>query len=147
MEFVDNADITKISESLKECKTIEEIKEYINDTMPGWITSYHSTYSMDYPFLISNFTQICQKYKTTPKGLVLVKYIPGEGDLVCNYRTLTKFLDVMAANGFCVRRDCEFFPCKKCDSLIPKRALYSKLKFVSPNGVPSTWRNTCEKCK
>lgn len=146
MDFRDNISLETANTALRECKTIEEVKSFINVVMSDWIVSYHNTYSMDYPYLINNFIQVCKRYKTEPKGIVLVRYIPGENDLISEYRVLTRFLDVMAANGFCVRRQSEFFPCKKCDCLIPVRPLYSKLKFTSPESVPSVWIDTCKKC-
>jgi hypothetical protein len=143
--YIDTENSDEIISQLKSCKSLEEIKDLITRTFPNWMRHFYSTYSQDYPSLIFGYVSVCKNLNTTPKGIVLVDFIPAEQE-IGKYTLLTKFLDTMTVNGFCVRKLSEFFPCNVCSALIPSKSIYTKLAFTKPECVPEKWSNRCRKC-
>jgi hypothetical protein len=146
--YIDDENKEENISKLKSCKSLDEIRELIGQIFPKWIKGFYTTYSQDYPSLIFGYVSYCKLLKTTPKGIILVDFIPTEEeakDPNCKYTVLLKYLDTMTVNGFCVRRSIEFFPCT-CQALIPSKNVYSNLAFTKPDSVPKNWSNKCTKC-
>lgn len=142
-QYIDKENTDEIISELKACKSLEEIKDLINRTFPNWMRHFYSTYSQDYPSLIFGYVSVCKNLNVSPKGIILVDFIPTESE---NCTLLIKFLDTMTVNGFCVRKLSEFFPCSICSALIPSKSIYTKLAFTKPECVPEKWSNKCIKC-
>ena len=146
--YIDDENKEKNMLKLKSCKTFDEIKELIDEIFPKWMKGLYATYSQDYSFLIFNYVSYCKLLKTVPKGIILVDFIPEEKEIhdpTCKYTVLLKCLDIMTVNGFCVRRNIEFFPCV-CQALIPNKSVYINLSFKMPDSVPKKWSDKCAKC-
>lgn len=144
MEFEDTVENLECIPKLRECKTMEDIRNLVNTTFPTWISGIYKKYSTDYPFLSVSHSTFCKALKTTPKDIILVTFIPDEGLL--GFSVLQKFLDTFTCNGFVVRRDTEFSPCPECNSLIPDKSLHIKMYFMKPDETPKKWASYCRDC-
>lgn len=144
MEFEDTVENLRYIPKLKECKTMEELKNLVIEIFPTWISGIYKGYSTDYTFLINSHNKFCKALKTSAKDIILVSFIPSDGLL--GFSLLVKILDTFTCNGFVVRRDTEFFPCPKCKNLIPDKGLHTKLYFINPDGTPKKWDTFCKKC-
>lgn len=135
----------EIIEEIKTCKNIGEVRDIIKNTFPNWIVSIHRDYSNDYPRLRYTYQTLCKAMNVEGKGIILVNFIPSVNNPP-EYTLLTKFLDIMTANGFIVRRTEEFRACSKCDRVIPVYQLYGTLRYKNPETVPKTWEPNCSSC-
>jgi hypothetical protein len=141
--------VEDIMVQLKNCKTIAEVKNLINEIYPDLIQGFSRGYSLDYPELIRSWHNLCQALKTAPKGIILVEYVPPsiKDDNTGNYTLIRKFLDTMVVCGFVARRTIEFRICPTCKLVLPKHDLYKKIKFMKPESVPKNWDYKCSSCK
>ena len=139
----------EVESRLRNCKTMAEVKNLINEVFPDLIRVFSRGYSSDYPALIGTWHTMCQALKTPPKGIILVEFVPPSiRDAGTEaYSLLRKFLDTMVACGFCVRRTTEFRLCPNCKLVLPKHGLYKKMKFMKPKDVPEVWDYKCGSCE
>ena len=134
---------------MKKCKTLDELKNLINEVYPDWVQQFYRGYSSDYSCLTYSWHTMCQALKTAPKGIILVEFVPPSIKDVGaeEYSLLRKFLDTMVVSGFVVRRTIEFRVCPKCKLVLPKHNLYKKMKFMKPKDVPEDWDYKCRSCE
>lgn len=137
-----NEDILKnIFDSLKNCKSSDEIQNVIENTFPGWLIHGTDKYSDDYPNLQENWLKICNMINTTPKKIVIVDDIYFDK----NHLLINIFCERMTREGYIVRRKCEFQCCEICGCAIPTFNLYLTMKQKGLK-VPNEWRRKCKKC-
>jgi hypothetical protein len=131
-----------IKQKITTLQTLKEIEDYINEIYPGWIVCYVNRYSYDYPHLESNWDYICAKNKTK-RGQILIVDDIFEGD---DYSILKIFINIFILSGFIVRTKDELFVCEKCNSAIPNKETFEKMKDSNIEMKIKEWNNKCSSC-
>jgi hypothetical protein len=122
--------------------TVEDTEKTIEKYFPGLISYKIKQYSKDYPTLASNWNVICDKLKTTPKDIILLKKIVFENR---EYTLLNTICELLTRKGYCVRREGEFSSCFKCEGAIPCIEIWQNMKNRGLK-VPNTWSSICRNC-
>ena len=76
--FTDPSNIDEIKEQIKNCPTVKDVIEIINNVYPSWLVNIIDNYSDDYPHLTKNWDIICEKLflvQFAVTGFQMKKYI------------------------------------------------------------------------
>lgn len=112
----------------------------IKTVFPDWVKNELKEYCCDYPHLQTNWKFLCDKLQTSCKSIILVSDIDLDRTSEKN-----KICEELTRNGFIVRRETEFFPCKVCNHAIPSFELWKNFKNKNLK-VPESWSETCFNC-
>lgn len=127
---------------LKNCQTIGNVKDLINQTFPDWIVAFLPYYSDSYPHLNRNWLKICEMQQVKPTEIIIVSDIIFDDEHII----LKSFCECLTRAGFCVRRKIEFIPCSVCNKAIPTQEIYNL--FVDKQfEVPERWSPNCFGCQ
>jgi hypothetical protein len=122
-------------------KDRENFLEIIEKYYPTWIQHRLDNYSLDYPHLQKNWEILLEKANKPKRKILLVDEMNVDED----HTTILTLCEILAREGFIVRRTEEFFPCSICNSALPTKTLYKGFK---KNGitVPKKWMDKCKNC-
>lgn len=120
----------------------KEMIEAVNGVYPGWIASVHSEYSSDYPFLTENWKNVSLNLKMTRKKILLVTHIFIDVPKDDGNEFIFYLGEILIANGFVLRRICEFEECKDCGKLLPSEDNYNFMKEHNAP-VPEKYSDKC----
>lgn len=135
----DNKD--EIVDQLKNCPTVKDVIELIENTFPNWLITSAENYSNDYPSLIRSWELMCDKNKVKPARIMIVDFISMEKE----YSLLNNFCDFFIKTGCVVRSKEQLIPCTKCDLCLASEGYYNSLK-KEKTPVPDEWSDTCSGC-
>ena len=135
----DNKD--EIIENLKKCETMGDVFVLIANTFPDWIYQFFNVYSCDYPSFQKNWKDLSKKIKVPTTQIITVNEIIFDD----THTIILTFSEILTKAGYSVRRKSEFFACSKCNSALPTKELYDKLKEENVPS-PSEWALTCVAC-
>ena len=132
---------------IRNAKTEKEMYEIINEMFPDLIIAFSNKYSDDYQYLTDNWNKICKIFKTTPKKIVLFNVIDNEDPK----SPQNKLCDELTNMGYVIRRNNEFFLCDICNSAIPVKDLFKRLRFFKAKSdfevkIPDIWSKQCSSC-
>lgn len=140
---------------LKTLGTSQNILEEVQRVLPNWIVYSCDGYTSEYSILENNWKNLCNEWKTTPKKILIVSFIPSREvfeklqsieDTSISYLILATSCNRLAANGFVVRTTSELVPCVKCNrAMLSKRVFEYLFENKSPLIVES-WKDTCKDC-
>lgn len=142
--FKDPKNKEEILEKLKNCPTMKDVMDLINQTFPEWFVGVISKYSDDYPHLTENWQELCKERNVKPAQIVICQdFFQSEK----GYSVLNAFIECLTIVGFSVRRNCEYFPCSKCHSAIPTKGVWMTFQDYKDDVViPAEWKKTCSMC-
>jgi hypothetical protein len=132
----------EIKQKITTLQTLKELVDYMNEIYPGWILNYVNNYSYDYSHLESNWDYTCKQNKIKRGQIVIVDNI-FEGD---EYSILKIFINIFILSGFIVRTKDELFICEKCNSAIPNKETFEKIKNSNIELRIKEWKNKCSTC-
>ena len=124
MTYEDPENLGEIIKDIIQMKSVQEILNLLSTVYPTFIKNTVAEYSTDYPHFDINWRGMCATLKVQKAIIILVDIVP-EDDTHILIKT---FCEVLTQAGFIVRRYTDFFPCNKCDKLLPSEEIYSKLK-------------------
>lgn len=142
-KYVNPPNTPEILHNLKQCRTIGDIKSLVDQTFPQWFVTIMPKFCHDYPFLQTNWDNVCKRVPVLKAQIMIVEEVE-QGD---KYTLIQQFSECFAKAGFAVRRKMEFIPCSKCGSAIPSIMLYDYLKNQDKEHIPNDWSKTCSGCK
>jgi hypothetical protein len=139
--YADPVNTLEIMAKLETAPTLREVMDIVEETFPGWVVSFMSGYSADYPSLTHNWHTICDDKNIAPSQVMIVDDLCFE-----DTHSLIKHLgELFTMCGFVVRRKRDLIPCETCGLAIPVRFLYDKMK-ESGKSTPDEWSMTCVGC-
>ena len=141
MSYTDPKNVEEVIENIKNCPTIKDINNLLENTFPGWILYYLVKYSDDYPHLESNWNSVIEKYNIKKGKIMIVDEIISDE----NHTLINLFCNIYTQVGFIVRSKNELIPCKVCDKAIPSEESYNKMKKLNII-VPDEWQVICKNC-
>lgn len=139
--FIDNFS-DEIKDLLKSIKNIEEFVVLVQEKYPDFLISSHDDYSDDYIFFRTNWGKYCKSLRTTRKKILICK----DGFLETkDYRDIA---NILTFNGYCMREQCDFIPCEKCNKLLLSKRMYdiSCSRDNVPFYVPLRFSTSCSSC-
>lgn len=123
-----------------------EIIDYANHILPNWIVSVSEKYAEEYSILEQNWKNLCAQWKTTPKRIIIVDFLPEKGDFR-GYHLLEAFCNHLTVNGYVIRNKTELVACKTCGCALLTQRVYSYLLQNKSTLIPSEWNENCLKCQ
>jgi hypothetical protein len=130
----------EITEELRECKTLGEVKNLTERVFPEWFVTTISKFSVDYPQFQQNWEMVCKKIGVKPLEIMIVEDVEQGPD----YTLVQNFAECFTRAGFCVRKKMEFFPCEKCGCCLPSQIVHKQL--VDKGFIIPEWKITCQNC-
>lgn len=142
--------ITKLHDS----QDYQTLLSWINLNLPNWIQEQLDDYAEEYTFLALNWAYLCVQWKTEPKQILIVEFLPN----VCldpdykefeKYRILQVVIDGLSKNGFIIRKKSEIVACKGCQKALLSKEIYDffKSKPNSHKKLPKVWNEYCLNCQ
>ena len=144
-KYVNPPNTPEILEQLKQCRTIGDVKALVDQTFPQWFVTIMPRFCTDYPFLQTNWDNVCKRVPIAKAQIMIVEEVE-QGD---KYTLIQQFAECFTKAGFCVRRKMEFIPCAKCGNAIPSLMMYEYLNNQAKNqakNLPKDWSETCSGC-
>jgi hypothetical protein len=140
-KFHNPSNYKEISNELRNCKTIGDIKILADKTFPGWFVTVIPSYSSDYPKFQENWKECCKKNKIPVAQIIIVEDIEEAPE----YSLLSEFIECFSAVGFQVRRQMEFIPCSVCSRALPSIMMY---EYMGKNNMEraNEWAEKCTTC-
>lgn len=134
-----------------ESKEDVHIFEVIKKIIPNWIIKRTDFYVKKYDNLQHNWVKVCTEWKTTPKEILLVEYIPNiENEDFEKYSILKRIIDSLTFNGYVVRSINDMTTCKKCNGAMLTETAYNFFKQINKDKNISSWTkewsDVCESC-
>lgn len=132
--------------SQNESKENVNIFDVIEKIIPEWIIKRTYFYVEKYSTLQTNWKNLCSQWKTTPKEIILVEYLP-DIDKFEHYTTLRHIIDTLTFNGYVVRNIADITTCKRCNGAMLSEIAYNFMKEKS--SLPmwnKEWSDTCDGC-
>ena len=131
----------EISDNIRECKTIGDVKNLVDKTFPEWFVTLIPRYSTDYSTLQTNWINCCKKAGVPTAQIMIVEDIEEGTD----YSLIGEFTECFASAGFQVRRKQEFIPCCECGNAIASINMHS---YMVEKGLPvvEKWSEKCTTC-
>ena len=127
-------------EEIKTCRTLLDVKNLMEKTVPGWCLGFSEKFSDDYPDLTKNWEKVCSKIGTRKAQIMLVKYIEEGREDPENI-----FTECFSKAGFCVRRATEFRACPECGAIVPTKIMHDLMK-KNKISCPKIWSEKCSLC-
>ena len=139
--FTDPSNIDEIKEQIKNCPTVKDVIEIINNVYPSWLVNIIDNYSDDYPHLTKNWDIICEKFQIQKQKIIVVENIMDDSD----HKLVKFFADYFTSVGCIVRTKYDIISCTVCGYGIPNEEIYNKMKDLRMN-VPRNWNVKCVNC-
>jgi hypothetical protein len=136
----DNSD--EISIKIRNTPTIGGVKKLVDEVFPDWFVTTLDSYSIDYPYLQSNWIKCCDKIGCPTAQIMIVQ----ETELGDNHTLIREFAECFSSAGFSVRRQMEFIPCSVCIAALPSIMMYDYMKENQMKVVDSGWADKCVNC-
>lgn len=141
IKFTDLPNKTELKQQFMKLQDELQMWNFVEETFPGWIHKVIYKYSKDYPHLTNNWNKICELLQTKPQRIILVSWISGDPD----HQLTRDFAEILTKKGYIVRRADEFIQCKLCNSAIPDKELWTKMK-EHKLPCPDKWSYICTNC-
>ena len=77
-DYSDPTNLEEIKTHLTTLATLGEVKEYVEEILPGWFVGLLKSYSDDYLHLNNNWQNICDKIGCKKTEIILVKDLSHE---------------------------------------------------------------------
>jgi hypothetical protein len=126
---------------------------YADTILPNWILHKSKHYIPEYSNLEQNWYQLCQRWNTEPKHILMVQCIPPQSEIY-QYTILHTFCNLMTKSGFVIRTQSQVIPCRKCQRMMLSEPVWRYLKMQHdrhPNAqvqqpIPKSWNEICHAC-
>ena len=128
---------------LKNCPTLKEITELVNEVFPAWIIYFLDNYSPDYEHIQINWEFVMKKNNMKRGQILIVDYFIDDSD----HELLKIFTEIYTILGFMVRTKEELKKCDVCNSALPTEKTFNKIK--ESNDVKlrfDVWSPKCSTC-
>lgn len=122
-----------------------EIRDFIDQTFPGWLVAATDGYTVDYPHLQSNWETICQRNNVKPQKIVIVDRIFFDKKDNVVHNLLMTVCEEMTRRGYVIRRKEELTGCEKCFRAMPVKDLWAFMRHKDLP-VPREWSSICGSC-
>lgn len=147
-----------IIHKLVHCDSSTNIYEYAQALLPNWILHVCERYVDEYNMLQTNWINLCTQWKTTPKRILIVSFLPsreefeklGHSDSETSrstYQILATCCNMLTANGFVIRAYTEVTACKSCEQAMLSKTVYDYLSEHKSPLVSGEWNDTCKACR
>ena len=141
-----NAEILKNAISKINYYDGNDILEYANILLPNWIVNIIEKYAEEYSVLEQNWKNLCAQWKTTPKRIIIVDFLPEKGDFK-GYHLLEAFCNHLTVKGYVIRNKTEIVGCKTCNCAILSQRVFNYLLENKSTLISGTWNENCLKCQ
>ena len=119
---------------------------YAETILPNWIVHRCDHYAPEYQVLEQNWYRLCAQWKTVPRQILVVDYLPQSQEEFANYQVLLCFCNKLTHMGYVIRNKADLVPCQTCRRLLLSEKVYRLLKPHNTAGLPERWSPLCEDC-
>lgn len=139
--YLDPQELLEILDKIRTFSTVKEVVDFINEIYPGWIITVLNRYSTDYRQIERNWITIAEKNNNRTAQIIIVDEIIFDDKHIL----VRTFAELLTRAGFSVRQKNEWFPCSVCNSALPEKWIYDKLKENNVS-IPENWDRKCSSC-
>lgn len=141
-----DSNIKKLLEE-NESKENIHIFKVIEKIIPNWIIKKTNFYVKQYKTLENNWFKICSQWKTKPKEILIVEYLP-DLDNFENYTILRHIIESLTINGYVIRNIRDITTCDKCNGAMLNEVSFNFLKEQETSIISndSKWNSICDTC-
>jgi hypothetical protein len=147
----------RVIEKIAHCEP-ENIYDYVRSILPEWIRYTCKRYTSDYALLETNWKNLCAQWKTTPKRILIVQFLPSREDFerlaqpsnssnLSSYSLIGTCCNLLTRNGFVIRAESELVPCIKCEQAMLSERVYNYLLENKSTLVSGVWNACCKECR
>jgi len=140
--YIDPPDQKELITEFLSLETTDQIKDFINLHLPGWLIASTDRYTVDYPDLQKNWQHICDMNSVQPQKIVIVDDIIFDND----HSFMLFICEAMTRKGYVVRKKEELFGCEECGYAMPCKTIWRKFKDRGVD-VPRVWKTICSVCE
>jgi hypothetical protein len=94
------------------------LKEWVDNKMPGWIVSEHTSYCKELENMSNNWGAVCANLKIGKKGILRVKNAGVVSPEDKNMTMLQGVCEFLTRMGYAVKHYLHFAPCPSCGYVI-----------------------------
>jgi len=149
----DEKDLERTLEKIRNLETWD-ILNWIDSIVPGWVLHRTKQYTRDYTMLEQNWIQLCDQWKTTPKYILIVEFLPDQR-FMHRFQILWALCNHLTRDGNVVRKSSELTGCLKCGrAMLTERVVQQihQVRTQNPNNagpavVPEVWNERCSECR
>jgi len=153
-----NPDSEKREALLSILKETSDPYSFVEQILPGWILHTCDGYTSEYSILETNWKNLCNEWKTTPKKILIVSYLPSQEEFQKlqspvidpsedSFQMIATCCNRLAANGFVVRAETELTACKTCKQAILSKRVFEYLQQNKSPIAIGEWNELCKSCR
>lgn len=146
----------QVIDKLVHCEP-ENIYDYVTNILPEWIRHTCKQYASEYTLLETNWKNLCSQWKTSPKRILIVDFLPSREDFErltqqsnssnSSYFLIGTCCNLLTKNGFVIRANTELTLCVKCEKAILTERVYNYLLENKSTLVSGEWNKCCKECQ
>jgi len=131
-----------------------DILIWVDAIVPGWILHQTKSYTREYAMLEQNWIHLCNQWKTKPKYILIVEYIPDQR-LMHRFQILSALCNHLTRDGNVIRKESELTTCVDCDRAMLTERVVEQIhrarqqhrnEVTGPTPVPEVWNERCADC-
>jgi hypothetical protein len=124
----------------------DRVMEYLFLFFPDWIVEQTQKYAKEYETLEQNWHRLCAQWKTVPRAILIVEYLP-QPEQYADYQLLLAFCNHLTRMGYVIRQRTDLQRCPNCGCAILSRFVHGFLKQRGSKMIPAVWSSYCIDCK
>lgn len=148
----DEKDLEHTLSKLSRLET-NDLLSWVDNIVPGWKITQTKQYADEYSVLEQNWINLCQKWNTKPKHIIIVKFIPNQHE-ISTYKIIWGLINYLTRDGNVIRNISELTVCTMCNSAILSKTVVDRInrardtvKNPPATPVPPKWNSLCKSCQ